>query len=121
MRFVLALPAIGLLALAGCTVAPAPVATPTAPVVVPPTPVAPVAPTVNRSAAVGVVNREMAQRLPGTNVGPYTNCVVNNATDAELADLASMAGNSAGASSAVAAIVQRPAAASCIAGVSRAA
>ncbi|MRX50719.1 hypothetical protein GI374_09730 [Paracoccus sp. S-4012] len=116
MRSVLALSAAAL-TLAGCAypvVAPAPVTRPPV-VVTPPSTVS----TATRSAAITVINREMAARLPGTNVAPYTTCVVNNANQAELADLASMSGNSAAASSAVAAIVQRPAATQCIASIAR--
>lgn len=117
MRLILSLTAASL-ALAGCAV---PVAAPVAPPVI----VAPTAPapgglsSVQRAAATAVVNREMATRLPGVNVAPYTACVINNATMAELADLASLQGSGAGAASAVAAIVQRPAATQCIAGVAR--
>ena len=70
-------------------------------------------------AATQVVNREMAQRLPGRNIVPYTSCVVNNATQAEIADLASMAGNSTAAAGAVAAIVKRPTTTQCIANIAR--
>ncbi|AXC49877.1 hypothetical protein DRW48_09405 [Paracoccus suum] len=120
MRSVLILSAAAL-SLAGCAVvpvqpAPAPVAPP---VVVAPTPTAPsTVGSATRAAAVSVVNREMAARLPGVNVMPYTSCVVNNATQAELADLAS-SGASGGAAGAVASIVKRPAASSCIAALSR--
>lgn len=107
------------LSLAACTVAPAPVVTPALPPVVVAPPVAPVTPSadVPRAAAVSIVNREMAQRLPGTNVTPYTTCVVNNATQAELADIASLGAGSPAVASAVAAIVQRPATSRCIAGL----
>ena len=54
-----------------------------------------------RSSARVVVNREMAKRLPGANVAPYTDCVLQNATTAELADIA----QSADASGAVASVV----------------
>lgn len=73
-----------------------------------------------RMAANQVVNREMAKRLPGVNVSPYTNCVMQNANMAEIMDLASMsAGDDARAAGAVAAIVQRPATTQCIASVAR--
>lgn len=117
MRLILSLTAAGL-ALAGCAVpVVAPVAPP--PVVVAPLPAPGGLTPAQRAAATTVVNREMATRLPGVNVAPYTACVVNNATMAELADLAGMTGNSAGAATAVAAIVKRPAATQCIAGVAR--
>lgn len=119
MRLILSLTAASL-ALAGCV---APVTTPAPPpVVVVPTPAPGPAPlgTAQRAAATTVVNQEMARVMPGVNIAPYTACVINNATMAELADLAAMAGGSrAGASSAVAAIVNRPAASQCIAGVPR--
>ncbi|MTH64915.1 hypothetical protein [Paracoccus shanxieyensis] len=70
-----------------------------------------------RSSARVVVNREMARRLPGANVAPYTDCVLQNATTAELADIS----QSANASGAVAAIVGRPATTQCIAGAAAAA
>ena len=73
------------LALSGCVVqnpgmAPAPMPLPQ----VTPSPDAAV-----RSSARVVVNREMAKRLPGANVAPYTDCVLQNATTAELASIGS--------------------------------
>lgn len=124
MRSVLILSAAAL-SLAGCAVVPIQPAPAPAlpPVVVAPAP-APTAPvttpsSATRAAAVSIVNREMAKRLPGRNVMPYTSCVVNNATMAEMTDLASMGANSAGAAGAVASIVKRPATTSCIAGISK--
>lgn len=70
-----------------------------------------------RSTARLVINREMAKRLPGANVAPYTDCVIQNATTAELAGVA----DSANASGAVASIVGRPATTQCIAGAAAAA
>ena len=61
----------------------------------------------------------MAKRLPGANVAPYTDCVLQNATTAELAGIADSA--SGGAGNAVAAIVGRPATTQCIAGAASAA
>ena len=72
-----------------------------------------------RNSARLVVNREMAKRLPGANVAPYTDCVLQNATTAELAGIADSA--SGGAGNAVAAIVGRPATTQCIAGAASAA
>ncbi|WP_295046080.1 hypothetical protein [uncultured Paracoccus sp.] len=103
--------------LAGC-VAPAPVVAPVAP------PVAIPAPTVldaaSRQVARTVINSEMEKRLPGANVAPYTDCVVNNATTAELIDIAqaSRAG-ATGTADSVAAIVSRPATTQCIAAAAR--
>lgn len=113
MRLAFVLP-IAALALSGCVVQnpggmPPPVVAP--PVVVPNPDVA-----VQSSARV-VINREMARRLPGANVEPYTDCVLQNATTAELADIA----QTANASSAVAAVVGRPATTHCIAGAAAAA
>lgn len=70
-----------------------------------------------RSSAQVVVNREMARRLPGANVAPYTDCVMRNATTAELAGIA----DAADASGAVASVVGRPATTQCIAGAAAAA
>ena len=47
-----------------------------------PTPAA----TPNNAVARQVINAEMARRLPGRNVGPLTDCVVANASQAELAE-----------------------------------
>lgn len=70
----------------------------------------------SRAVARTTINAEMAKRLPGANTAPYTDCVVNNATTAELIDIAQMtnAGVS-GAGDSVAAIVRRPATTQCIA------
>jgi len=108
--------AAGALALSGCVMqnpgmAPAPA--PTAPIATP----APDA--AARSSARIVINREMARRLPGANVAPYTDCVVQNASASELASIA--AAGEAGAGDAVAAIVGRPATSQCIAGAAAAA
>lgn len=122
MRLVLSLSAASL-ALAACVpvVAPMPAPQPVPPmIVVPGTPPASSLSQATRAAATTVVNREMATRLPGVNVAPYTACVVNNATMAELADLSGMvAGNDAAAASAVASIVRRPGTTQCISGVAR--
>lgn len=117
MRILLPLTLAGF-ALAGCVYGPPPAQV---------TPVPQPAPTdlvtpAMRLAAQQVVNREMAKRLPGVNVAPYTGCVIQNANMAEITDLASMsAGDDARAAGAVAAIVQRPATTQCIATVARAA
>lgn len=110
----------GVLALAGC-VAPLPTTGP-----VPTTPAAPAAPTVldaaSRSVARNVINSEMQKRLPGANVAPYTDCVVNNATTAELIDIAQMSRSGVtGTADSVAAIVSRPATTQCIASAARSA
>jgi len=104
------LPALAAAAvLAGCVAVPPTgpiVTTPTAPVIT-----APAQP--SNAVARQVVSSEMARRLPGRNVAPLTDCVMQNATMAELADIASLQGQS-GAAGAVAAIVSRPATAQCI-------
>lgn len=121
MRFNL-IAAFGLSAvtLAGC-VAPVPVAgpaVPSAPVTTAPTPT--VLDAASRQLARTVVNGEMQRRLPGVNVAPYTDCVVNNATTAELIDIAQMSRSGAsGTADSVASIVSRPATTQCIAAAAR--
>lgn len=119
MRLILSLGAASLI-LAGC-VARVPPSQPSPPI---PTPApAPSQPSTTldsstRAVARDVVNREMAKRLPGRNVAPYTDCVINNASMAELSDIASRGVNDSGsAASSVATIVQRPAASQCVAKV----
>lgn len=113
--------ALGLAAavLAGC-VAPLPPATTvtTPPVVMAPAPI--ILDAATRQVARTVINTEMEKRLPGANVAPYTDCVVNNATTAELIDIAqaSRAGVT-GTADSVAAIVSRPATTQCIAAAAR--
>lgn len=109
MRLPLILTAAAL-ALSGCVVqnpnghipAPAPVVTPGPDALA-------------RTAARGAINREMARRLPGANVAPYTECVVNHATTAELTDIGRIATGDGNVGNAVAAIVGRPATSECIA------
>ena len=102
------------LALSGCVIqnpgmAPAPMPLPQ---------VTPAPDVAIRSSARVVVNREMAKRLPGRNVAPYTDCVVNNASMAEVADIAARGVNdTTSAASSVAVIVQRPETTQCIAKV----
>ncbi|MFC0201880.1 hypothetical protein [Paracoccus rhizosphaerae] len=119
MRFNL-IAAFGLSAatLAGC-VAPVPVAgpaVPAAPVVTTPT----VLDAASRQVARNVINTQMQSRLPGANVAPYTDCVLANATTAELIDIAQMSrAGASGAADSVAAIVSRPATTQCIAAAAR--
>ena len=75
--------------------------------------VAPAADAVARSTARTVVNREMARRLPGANVAPYTDCVINNASASEIASIAQS--DASGAAGSVASIVGRPGTSQCIA------
>lgn len=105
------------LALAGCV---APVSRdPGAPVVTTPpvaTPPANVLDEASRQLARGVINSEMQKRLPGVNVAPYTDCVINNATTAELIGIAQASRTGvAGTADSVASIVSRPATTQCIA------
>lgn len=113
------LPAFAMLAmglgLAGC-VAPPPVSQ--APVIVAPIPQPSVSDNATRVLARDAVNREMAKRLPGVNVAPWTNCVLDNASTGEIAEIAAAAGSEGGSpAGTVAAIVQRPATSQCIARV----
>ncbi|WBU54808.1 hypothetical protein [Paracoccus sp. SCSIO 75233] len=124
MRVILSLGVVSL-ALAGCVAPATNVPQTTAPIVNPPPPAAAQPPaqtstldSATRAVARDVVNREMAKRLPGRNVAPYTDCVVNNASMAEMADIAQRGLNDpSSAASSVAVIVQRPAATQCIAKV----
>lgn len=117
MRLFLSL-GVASLALAGCV---APVTTAPPPVINPPVVAPPPTSTLDsstRAVARDVVNREMAKRLPGRNVAPYTDCVVNNASMAEIADIAARGVNdTTSAASSVAVIVQRPETTQCIAKV----
>lgn len=112
---------IASLAVAGCVYGPMPQQPGQQPGVTPPPPTEQVTPAM-RTAARQVVNREMAKRLPGVNVSPYTDCVIQNANTDDIIDLASMsAGDSSGAPGKVAAIVQRPSTTQCISAAARAA
>jgi len=44
--------------------------------------------TVARNTAKGVVNGVVAQRFPGVNVAPMTDCVIDNASRFEIFDIA---------------------------------
>lgn len=71
-----------------------------------------------RVAARNLINAEMSKRLPGVNTQPYTDCVVSNASTADLADLAGIAyGSTGSAADSVAVIIKRPATTQCIAKV----
>ena len=120
MRFnIIAAFGLSALTLAGC-VAPVPVAgppLPTAPVTATPPTVLDAA---SRQIARTTVNSEMQRRLPGVNVAPYTDCVINNATTAELIDIAQATrAGVAGSADSVAAIVSRPSTTQCIAAAAR--
>ncbi|CAM3176166.1 hypothetical protein PANO111632_06600 [Paracoccus nototheniae] len=104
--------------LAGC-VAPVPVAgpaVPSAPGMTTPT----ILDAASRQVARTVVDNEMQRRLPGVNVSPYTDCVINNATTAELIDIAQMSRSGVtGTADSVASIVSRPVTTQCIAAAAR--
>ncbi|WP_182912891.1 hypothetical protein [Paracoccus onubensis] len=104
---------VAALVLAGCAVTtPMPGTTPTSPA----TPTTPTTlDAASRQIARNVINSEMEKRLPGANVAPYTDCVINNATTAELIDIAqaSRAG-AGGTANSVASIVSRPETTQCI-------
>ncbi len=112
MRLPLVLTAAAL-ALSGCVVQnPNGMPAPTAPITIPTLPSPDQA---ARGAARTAVNQEMARRLPGANVAPYTDCVINNATAAELAEIGRLATSGGNAGNAVASVVGRPATSECIA------
>lgn len=74
MRTVAALPAaVAALALGGCEVADLAVQE------------------TSRSVAKGVVNGIVAERLPGVNAAPYTDCIIDNATTDEIFRVAAAA------------------------------
>lgn len=75
-----------------------------------------------RSLARGAVNGAVNQYLPGVNAAPYTDCVINNATTAELVQLAQVAAAGTQGASQVASgawplvqtVVARPATQQCL-------
>lgn len=101
---------IAALVLAGCAV------TTPMPGTVPATPATPTTlDAASRQVARNVINSEMEKRLPGANVAPYTDCVVNNATTAELIDIAQATrAGVGGTANSVASIVSRPETTQCI-------
>lgn len=126
MRLKFSIPAAtAALALSGCVVTtpipgPAPVTPPTTTTMIPTTPTTLDA--ASRQLAQGVINAEMQKRLPGTNVTPYTSCIMQNATTAELIDIAQMSrAGASGAADSVAVIVKRPATTQCITAAARSA
>jgi len=70
-----------------------------------------------REAAKGVVTNVLAARYPGVDVAPVTDCVIDNATPAEVLQIAQAAvvGSSAQTTQLVLGIAQRPETVSCIA------
>lgn len=109
------------LALSACVVAtPMPQPLPGAVI----TPAVPPAPTTLDAASASVarnaINAEMAKRIIGADTTPYTNCIMQNATTAELIDIAQMArGGTAGVADSVAVIIKRPATGQCIVAATR--
>lgn len=103
--------------LAGCVAPMPPATTVTTPPTVITTPTALDAG--SRQVARTAINAQMAQRLQGVDVAPYTDCVVNNATTAELIDIAQASNAGLATADSVAAIVSRPATTQCIAAVAR--
>lgn len=76
----------------------------------------------SRAIARTTINAELKKRYPSLNTAPLTDCIMANATTAELVDIAQMtnAGVS-GAADSVASIVSRPATTQCIASAARSA
>lgn len=64
------------------------------------------------------VNAEVAQRFPGVNVTPISNCVINNASAQEILTIAggTAFGDTATASTTVGTILQRPETLQCASG-----
>ncbi|MFD1881993.1 hypothetical protein [Paracoccus pacificus] len=69
-----------------------------------------------RDSARAAISAQMASRLPGRNTGPYTECVMKNATTAELVSIAE---SPAMAASITTGIVSRPETAACIGALAR--
>lgn len=115
MRFV-SITGMGLaaLTLAGCVVAtPQQGAAPSQ--TLPATPAQPVLDGASRALARNTINAQMEKRIPGADVSPYTDCVVNNASTSEMLSIASAAqSGGSGAANTIASIVTRPAASQCI-------
>lgn len=108
---------VAALAVTACVpVTPMPGPAPVTPGPVTPAPTPTTLDAASRAVARTAINAEMSKRLPGSNVAPYTDCVINNATTAELIDIAQMtSAGVAGSADSVAAIVKRPATTACIA------
>jgi len=70
----------------------------------------------SRDVAKGVVSNVIQQKFPGTNVAPYTDCVLDNASFDEVLEIAqSAATGGKKATALVLEIAARPATAQCIA------
>ena len=72
--------------------------------------------TVARESAKSVINSVVADRFPGVNAAPITDCVIDNATRFEIFDIAkaSATGVTPSTVTAVTTIAQRPETVSCI-------
>jgi predicted ThiF/HesA family dinucleotide-utilizing enzyme len=72
--------------------------------------------TVARESAKGVINGVVAQKFPGVNVSPVTDCVIDNASRFEIFDIAKAGATGVTASTVetVTTIAQRPETVSCI-------
>lgn len=72
--------------------------------------------TVARNTAKGVVNGVVAQKFPGVNAAPITDCVIDNATRFEIFDIAKAGatGLTPATVQTVTTIAQRPETVSCI-------
>lgn len=71
----------------------------------------------SRDIAKGAVNEVVAQRFPGVNAAPYTDCIIDNASTQEILDLAQSAltQNTNAAAATVITIAGRPDTTNCIA------
>ncbi len=71
----------------------------------------------SRDLAKGVVNGVIAEKLPGVDAAPYTDCIIDNASFEEIVQLAQAAATGgAGAAPLVLDIASRPATTQCLAG-----
>ena len=70
-----------------------------------------------RAAAKEAVNEVVAQKFPGVNAAPVTDCVIDNASAGEIVSIArdSTLGNDESAAALVLKILERPATIRCIA------
>lgn len=69
-----------------------------------------------REVARSVVNATVAAQFPGVNAAPYTDCIIDNATGAEIGQFATQAatGGSEAAAQLVLQIAARPATSQCL-------
>ena len=71
----------------------------------------------SRTVAKGVVNQIISSRLPGVNAAPYTDCIIDNASTAEILNVAGAAATGVTGQTVdiVLGIAQRPATLDCLA------